>query len=92
MTNTYMLDALGFVTEFQVNVFVCLLLFVCFSPFLPNEKKLNFTVLIFGTDVMKLSVVSVFLLLQLWHRGNRSCKNLTLIKRKIYPPTYMKWN
>ena len=30
VTNTYMLDALGFVTEFQVNVFVCLLPFVCF--------------------------------------------------------------
>ena len=41
VTNTSMLDALGFVTEFQVSVFVCLLLFICFSLFLPNEKKLN---------------------------------------------------
>ena len=92
MTNTAMLDALGFVTEFQVNVFVCLLLFICFSPFLPNEKKLNVAVLVFGTDIVKLSMVSVFFLLHLWRRGNRSYKNLTLIKRKVYPPTYMKWN
>ena len=92
MTNTAMLDALGFVTEFQVNVFVCLLLFICFSPFLPNEKKLNVAVLVCGTEIVKLSMVSVFFLVHLWRRGNRSYKNLTLIKRKVYPPTYMKWN